>query len=69
MFEQLRALRREIARDEGVPAYMVFPDRTLIEMAEAMPSTLDEMRGVQGIGERKLSLYGEAFLEALHASR
>jgi ATP-dependent DNA helicase RecQ len=69
VFEQLRALRREIARDEGVPAYMVFPDRTLIEMAEAMPSTLDEMRGVQGIGERKLSLYGEAFLDALHAAR
>jgi ATP-dependent DNA helicase RecQ len=69
MFEQLRALRREIARDEGVPAYMVFPDRTLIEMAEAMPGTLDEMRGVQGVGERKLSLYGEAFLEALHSAR
>jgi ATP-dependent DNA helicase RecQ len=48
---------------------MVFPDRTLIEMAEAMPGTLDEMRGVQGVGERKLSLYGEAFLEALHSAR
>ena len=69
MFEQLRALRREIARDEGVAAYMVFPDRTLIEMAEAMPGTLEEMRGVQGVGERKLTLYGEAFLEALHAPR
>ncbi|MCX5494981.1 DNA helicase RecQ [Kaistia dalseonensis] len=65
LFEQLRALRREIAQDEGVPAYMVFPDRTLIEMAESRPASLDEMRAVQGVGERKLVLYGEAFLDAI----
>ncbi|MBN9020173.1 MAG: DNA helicase RecQ [Rhizobiales bacterium] len=65
LFEALRALRREIARDEGVAAYMVFPDRTLIEMAETRPATLAEMREVQGVGERKLSLYGEAFLEKI----
>ncbi|MBB5753088.1 DNA helicase RecQ [Prosthecomicrobium pneumaticum] len=65
LFEQLRALRREIAADEGVPAYMVFPDRTLIEMAESRPATLDELRHVQGVGEKKLALYGEAFLEAI----
>ena len=68
LFETLRALRREIARDEGVAAYMVFPDRTLIEMAETRPATLAEMREVQGVGERKLSLYGEAFLERIAAS-
>jgi len=65
LFEALRALRREIARDEGVAAYMVFPDRTLIEMAETKPATLAEMREVQGVGERKLTLYGEAFLEKI----
>jgi ATP-dependent DNA helicase RecQ len=65
LFEALRALRREIAREEGVAAYMVFPDRTLIEMAETKPATLAEMREVQGVGERKLSLYGEAFLERI----
>ncbi|MCX5513594.1 DNA helicase RecQ [Kaistia algarum] len=65
LFEALRALRREIAREEGVAAYMVFPDRTLIEMAETKPATLAEMREVQGVGERKLSLYGEVFLERI----
>lgn len=61
----LKRKRLEIAREEGVAAYMVFPDRTLIEMAESMPSTLADMRRVGGVGERKLERYGEAFLEAL----
>lgn len=61
----LKRRRLEIAREEGVAAYMVFPDRTLIEMAEAMPSTLADMRRIGGVGERKLERYGEAFLEAL----
>mgnify|MGYP001809666881 CR=1 FL=1 len=65
LFEALRALRREIARDEGVPAYMVFPDRTLIEMAELRPASREALRSVQGVGERKLSLYGDAFLDAI----
>ncbi len=65
LFEALRSLRRDIARDEGVPAYMVFPDRTLIEMAELRPSSREALRSVQGVGERKLSLYGDAFLEAI----
>jgi ATP-dependent DNA helicase RecQ len=68
LFEKLRALRREIAHDEGVPAYMVFPDRTLIEMSESRPATLEELRAVQGVGERKLALYGDAFLDALSGS-
>ncbi len=58
---RLRSLRLTIARDEGVPAYMVFPDRTLIEMAELRPATREALRAVQGVGERKLSLYGDAF--------
>jgi len=61
----LKALRREIARDEGVAAFMVFPDRTLIDMLEKRPATLDEMGSVHGVGERKLARYGEAFLDAL----
>jgi ATP-dependent DNA helicase RecQ len=65
LFEELRALRLTIARDEGVAAYIIFPDRTLIEMAEQRPTTLDEMRGVQGVGDRKLSAYGEAFLDVI----
>ncbi len=68
LFERLRALRRELARQEGVAAFIVFPDRTLIDMAERRPATLDEMRAIQGVGERKLSLYGEAFLAAIAAA-
>lgn len=62
---KLKALRREIARDEGVPAFMIFPDKTLLDMADRRPSTLGEMGEVHGVGQRKLALYGEAFLTAL----
>lgn len=61
----LKRKRLELAREEGLPAYMIFPDRTLIDMAERRPLTLDELRAVHGVGERKLAHYGEAFLEAL----
>ena len=61
----LKKLRREIARDEGVAAFMVFPDRTLIDMIEKRPSTIDDMATVHGVGQRKLALYGDLFLEAL----
>ncbi|MBY6242971.1 DNA helicase RecQ [Methylosinus sp. Sm6] len=61
----LKRKRLELARELGLPAYMIFPDRTLIEMASRRPATLAEMRAVQGVGEHKLSHYGEAFLVAL----
>jgi ATP-dependent DNA helicase RecQ len=61
----LKRKRLELARELSLPAYMIFPDRTLIEMASRRPATLDEMRAVQGVGEHKLAHYGEAFLEAL----
>ncbi len=61
----LKRKRRELAQDEGVPAYMIFADRTLIEMAAAQPATFEEMRAISGVGEVKLKRYGEAFLEAL----
>ena len=61
----LKKLRREIARDEGVAAFMVFPDRSLIDMAEKRPATLDDMALVHGVGDRKLKRYGDAFLEAI----
>jgi ATP-dependent DNA helicase RecQ len=63
---RLKALRREIAREQGVPAFMIFADRTLIDMAERRPATLAEMRRVHGVGERKAELFGEAFLDALN---
>ncbi|MGA8171061.1 MAG: DNA helicase RecQ [Methylocystis sp.] len=66
----LKAKRRELARAENVPSFMIFPDRTLIDMAQKRPATLEELTKVYGVGERKLARYGEAFLEALEeASR
>ncbi|MGD9659594.1 MAG: DNA helicase RecQ [Methylocystis sp.] len=61
----LKRKRRELAQEEGVPAYVIFADRTLIDMAEKRPATLDEMLEVHGVGERKVARYGDAFLETL----
>jgi ATP-dependent DNA helicase RecQ len=61
----LKARRRALAEAQNVPAYVVFPDRTLIEMAERKPRTLDQMAGINGVGARKLESYGAAFLEVI----
>jgi ATP-dependent DNA helicase RecQ len=61
----LKRKRRELAQEEGVPAYVIFADRTLIDMAEKRPATLDDMLRVHGVGDRKVARYGDAFLEAL----
>jgi ATP-dependent DNA helicase RecQ len=65
LFEELRAVRLSLARAEGVAAYIIFPDRTLIDMAQQRPRALEDMRRVQGVGDRKLSAYGEAFLDVI----
>jgi ATP-dependent DNA helicase RecQ len=67
LFEALRAKRLEIAREQGVPPYVVFSDRTLLEMAARVPRTPEEMRGIHGVGETKLARYGATFLEVLRA--
>ena len=64
----LKTWRREQARSQGVPPYVVFHDRTLIELAAARPSSRQELSGVSGIGSAKLERYGEALLEVLLAS-
>ena len=61
----LKARRRALAEAQNVPAYVVFPDRTLIEMAEKKPATLDQMAGITGVGAKKLESYGMAFLEVI----
>jgi ATP-dependent DNA helicase RecQ len=61
----LKRKRRDLARAENVPAFMIFADRTLIDMAQKRPATLEDLRLVYGVGERKCARYGEAFLEAL----
>ncbi|MGL4321664.1 MAG: DNA helicase RecQ [Paracoccaceae bacterium] len=77
LLSALKAKRRALAEAAGVPAYVVFPDRTLIEMAERKPANLDQMMGITGVGAKKLDSYGAAFLavitgaevQALHPAR
>ncbi|MBI4346567.1 MAG: RecQ family ATP-dependent DNA helicase [Elusimicrobia bacterium] len=65
LFDKLRALRKQLADRQGVPPYLVFHDSALVEMAAAKPRTLDALRGVKGVGEKKLERYGAAFLAAI----
>lgn len=65
LFEALRAKRRELAAESGVPPYVVFHDSTLREIAEAKPQSLSELARVQGVGEAKLKRYGDAMLAAV----
>ncbi|GAA3088547.1 DNA helicase RecQ [Streptomyces roseofulvus] len=65
VFEALRAWRAATAREQGVPAYVVFHDATLREIATTLPTTVAELGTVGGVGEAKLAKYGESLLEAL----
>jgi ATP-dependent DNA helicase RecQ len=66
LFEQLRRLRREIAIEEGVPPYVVFSDRSLMEMSSTFPRDRDSFNRIHGVGERKLAAYSDRFLECIH---
>ena len=59
IFDKLRWWRVETARTHGVPAYVVFQDATLREIAKVKPTSLDQLRGVSGVGEKKLASYGD----------
>ena len=65
LLSALKAKRRALAEQQKVPAYIVFNDKTLIEMAERRPETLDEMALVGGVGAKKLESYGQAFLSMI----
>ena len=58
LFEKLRWWRMETARKHNVPAYVIFHDSTMREIAKANPGSLDDLRGVTGVGEKKLETYG-----------
>ncbi len=62
IFDKLRWWRVETARAHGVPAYVVFQDATLREIAKVKPTSLDQLRGVTGVGEKKLVSYGDAIV-------
>jgi ATP-dependent DNA helicase RecQ len=59
IFERLRRWRMETARAHNVAAYIIFGDATLREIAKAKPTSLGELRGVSGVGEKKLVSYGD----------
>jgi len=65
LFERLRDLRRQLAEEKSVPAYVVFGDASLRDMARLRPSTLPEFLEVHGVGEKKAADYGELFLAAI----
>ena len=65
VFEALRAWRGAQAKELGLPAYVIFHDATLREIAALRPGSLAELGGVSGLGEKKLATYGEGVLEVL----
>jgi ATP-dependent DNA helicase RecQ len=67
-FAALRAWRSEVAREHNLPAYIVFNDATLAQMAQQAPSSLDELAGISGVGAKKLEAYGREILRVLESA-
>ena len=67
-FAALRAWRSEVAREHNLPAYIVFNDAALAQMALTAPSTLDELSGISGVGAKKLEAYGREILRVLESA-
>jgi ATP-dependent DNA helicase RecQ len=67
VFEQLRAWRAAVAREQGLPAYVIFHDATLRQIATQSPSTLAGLATVNGVGETKLARYGQQILDLLQS--
>ncbi len=68
LYENLRATRQQIAKKRRLPAYVIFHDKTLIELAKAKPQNLDEMLDITGIGESKLRKFGQELLNVIIAA-
>jgi ATP-dependent DNA helicase RecQ len=66
LFSRLVEVRKELSREQKVPPYIIFHDKTLKEMAEKMPATLEELGQIAGVGQAKLEKYGERFLEVIN---
>jgi ATP-dependent DNA helicase RecQ len=69
LFERLRALRKRLADENGLPPYVVFHDSTLREMAERMPLDLEQFEALPGVGQAKLARYGEQFINVVREYR
>ncbi len=66
LFDQLKELRNQLAREENVPAYIIFSDATLQELATYLPTSLDELKQISGFGAVKIQRYGEQFLQKVN---
>ena len=64
-YEALRAWRAEVARSHNLPAYVIFHDATLAQIAQRAPGSLDDLQGISGIGARKLEAYGDEVLRVV----
>ena len=69
LFDKLSALRKKVAAESGVPPYVVFHDNTLREMERLLPTDLEALGAVQGVGKAKLEKYGELFIAAIAAHK
>ena len=67
LYERLAQLRGELAREQGVPAYFIFNNATLVDLCAKRPRTTEELLGVSGVGAKKAERYGETFLELINA--
>ena len=65
LFEYLRAVRKELADQAGVPPYVIFPDRTLVQMAAHWPSTEADLLALHGVGATRMRRWGQPFLDAI----
>jgi len=65
LWQALKAKRLELAKEQGVPPYVIFHDSTLLEILNQRPQTLDELGRISGVGQAKLARYGDAFLQVL----
>ena len=65
IFDKLKEFRLSLAKKLKLPAYVIFPDKTLIEMAKTKPASLDELEKIYGIGKAKLEKFGKDFLEVI----
>jgi superfamily II DNA helicase RecQ len=69
LFAQLAGLRRQLSKEQGVPPYIIFHDKTLWDMARALPEDLSALYKIGGVGKKKLERYGNVFLEAIREYR
>lgn len=65
-FSKMRKIRKELAREEGIPAYAIFTDKELAKLAEFEEVTLAKVQGIKGVGQQKVNKYGPRFLNIQH---